>query len=150
MYKLEIKESIWLSKTSPKKERYFAYFEDKNLAQAMFDSIKENNEIITKKGNSIIYIDRKTGKNMIAKLSKCRNADIPKLKANEVWMKLYSHKETYKESMIVSFKEKDDYEKYITKKILSHNYKSITMPNKNLTQYIDYLGQTIYATPVNN
>lgn len=149
MYKLEIKKQVRLSKTSPKKERYFAYFEDENLAKTMFSSIKENNEIITEKENSIIYIDRKTGKTMNTKLSKCRNADIPQLKENEVWMKLYSHKETYKESMIITFKEKEDYENYITKKALNKKYKSLAMPNQKLIYYMDNLGQTVYATTIN-
>lgn len=146
MHKIEIIKEEGMSNKKAKKERYFAHFEDDSLAKAMFDSIKENNEIKSENKNSITYLDRKTQTIAKAKLKNCKNANGPKLKENEVWIKLYAHKATYRESMIITFKNYEDYKEYIDKHIIKNSYKALTLINENLIHYMTNTGEIIYAT----
>lgn len=146
MHKIEIIRKEGLSNKKAKKERYFAYFEDDSLAKAMFDSIKEYNEIKSENKNTITYIDRKTQTVASAKISNCRNTNGPKLKENEVWIKLYAHKATYRESMIITFENYEDYKEYVDKHIIKNSYKALTLINENLIHYMSNTGEVMYST----
>lgn len=75
----------------------------------------------------------------------CRNADIPKLKEKEVWLKLFSNIRCLEESAIFEFCDLDNLKKFIEKRVKRGNYEEFSMDRIGLTYFMNKYGDVVYA-----
>lgn len=145
MYKVEIREDKVLSEEVPFKKKRLVYFKDIEEANKFLNGIKDEYDTINEKENRFTYLDYEEGCLMNVSVSSCKNTDIPKLRDNQVWVKLFSNTPCVKEAAIFDFYGMDGLEKFINRRRIQSNFNELPMKNLELMYFTNVAGDVVYA-----
>lgn len=145
MYKIEIKEDKTLSENVPFKKKHLVYFEDIEEVNNFLNGIKDDYGAINERENGFDYLDYEEGCLMNVSVSSCKNTDIPRLKDNQVWVKLLSNTPCVREAAIFDFYTMDDLEKFIDRRRGQGNLNELPMRSLNLMYFTNAAGDVVYA-----
>lgn len=145
MYKVEIKEDKILSKEVPFKKKHIVYFDDIDEVNKFLNGIKDEYGAVNETENRFTYLDYEEDCLMNVSVSSCKNTDIPRLKDNQVWVKLLSNTPCVREAAIFDLYDVDDVEKFIKRRKVQGNFNEIPMRNLNLIYFTNTRGDVVYA-----
>lgn len=149
MYKIEIKQVAKLSSTCPKKQTYIVYTKSEGKTKEFIQNIKDENEVIKKTSETdITYIERETSLLKRIKIKPCRNTNLPKLKTNQIWCRVYSSEKELKEIVLTDYYSKDDFNAFIKTRKLTEKYFAANVPEKNAIMYLDKYNNVQYASAI--
>lgn len=95
--------------------------------------------------NGFDYLDYEEGCLMNVSVSSCKNTDIPRLRDNQVWVKLFSNTTCVREAAIFDFYTMDDLEKFIDRRRGQGNLNELPMRSLNLMYFTNATGDVVYA-----
>lgn len=145
MYKVEIKEDKALSKDVPFKKKQLIYFNNMEEVNKFLNSIKDEYGTINEREDRFTYLDREIDCLMNVSVSFCRNTDIPRLKDNQVWVKLFSSTPCIREVAIFDFYSMDDLEKFIDRRRAQGNFNELPIRNLDIMYFTNATGDVVYA-----
>lgn len=145
MYKVEIKEDKILNKDVPFKKKQLIYFNNMEEVNKFLNGIKDEYGTINEREDRFTYLDREIDCLVNVSVSSCKNTDIPRLKDNQVWVKLFSSTPCVREAAIFDFYNMDDLEKFIDRRRAQGNFNEFPMRNLDLMYFTNAMGDVVYA-----
>lgn len=145
MYKVEVKRDKALSKNIPFKKSHIVYFKNIEEVNKFLNGIKEEYGAVNETENRFTYLDYEEDCLMNVYVSSCKNTDIPRLKDNQVWVKLFSNTPCVREAAIFDFYTMDDLEKFIDRRRGQGNLNELPMRSLNLMYFTNATGDVVYA-----
>lgn len=145
MFRVEIKEVKKFNKDNLFRRKHIFHFNNMFEVNDFLNSLRDDYSFINDKKNKFLYFDYKENCMMRVSVHSCRNADIPKLKEKEVWLKLYSNIRCLEESAIFEFCDLDNLKNFIEKRVKRGNYEEFSMDRIGLTYFMNKYGDVVYA-----
>lgn len=145
MYKVEIKEDKILSKEVPFKKKHVVYFDDIDEVNKFLNGIKDEYCAVNETENRFTYLDYEEDCLMNVSVSSCKNTDIPRLKDNQVWVKLLSNTPCVREAAIFDFYNMEGLERFMDRRRIQSNFDEIPMKNLDLIYFTNAAGDVVYA-----
>lgn len=145
MFRVEIKEDVVLSKNNPVKRVHLYHFNYSDEVNRFLEDIKNEYSVIKDKGDRFTYFDYKQNCPMNVSVVSCKNMDIPKLKANQVWVKLFSNISCLREAAIFEFLDMGQLENFIDRRRKQGNFYEIKGLDLGLVYFENKTREVVYA-----
>lgn len=145
MFRVEIKEDKRLNKNVLFRRNHIYHFNDMDEVDDFLNGIRDEYGVISEGEKKFSYLDYKEGCLMKVSIHSCRNTDIPKLKENQVWVKLFSNTPCLREAAIFEFCDLDNKESFIERRMILGNHEAVEMKNLGLTYFMNKFGDVAYA-----